>query len=299
MSRAILVCFHKYTNYGGQYYEPILDFFLASMKKFADEYDKIYFIDSNWEIGKSLGDIRILNEVKGEIIRVNPSLRYFDAYKEVLPQIEEDLVLFMDNDTLVYKPNKIAQTFSLLKYYPYDVVSIYDTIGEKTFPELNGKSKFCPYWFATRKELLIKYLDIDWGPNMPEYETLGKLTQKMLEDRVRPYEWPEDKSSIYIDGTKTDEKGKDLGYYHIRAGSVPAVLLAWRKHDYEKFFEYIKTSPQREYLRQIMWYWYMTVVKGSVSSEMLLKITDMLIDIGIEAENWENYKDKFIKYHGL
>ena len=48
----------------------------------------------------------------------------------------------------------------------------------------------------------MKYLDIDWGPNMPEHETLGKLTEKMLDDGVRPYEFEEDKNSIYFDGTK-------------------------------------------------------------------------------------------------
>ena len=80
----------------------------------------------------------------------------------------------------------------------YDVVSIYDSCGTYKTDKLNGKNKFCLYWFASRKELLMKYLDVEWGPNMPEYETLGKLTEVMLKDGIRPYEWEEDKSSLYF-----------------------------------------------------------------------------------------------------
>ena len=72
--------------------------------------------------------------------------------------------------------------------YKYDVVSIYDTIGTYKTDKLHGKNKFCPYLFATRKELLMKYRDIDWGSNMPESETLGKLTKAMLDDGLKPYE---------------------------------------------------------------------------------------------------------------
>lgn len=105
-TRAILSTWHKYTPYGGELYKPILNFFLSNLKKYKDEYDQLYLLDSNWGIPES-------NDYK--VIKVNPSLRYYDAYKEVLPQIKEDLVLFMDNDTLVYKSGIIKRTFDLLE----------------------------------------------------------------------------------------------------------------------------------------------------------------------------------------
>jgi len=41
MTRAIVVAFHKYTPFGGEFYEPILDFFLQQMKKYKDEFRQI------------------------------------------------------------------------------------------------------------------------------------------------------------------------------------------------------------------------------------------------------------------
>ena len=291
-SRAILVCFHKYTTFGGQFYEPILDFFLASMKKYENEYDQLYLIDSNWEINPEK-----IKDMKAQIVRVNPSLRYYDVYKAILPQVKEDLVLFMDNDMVVYRKNTIYNTFAQLdnsyqfiKTGEYGVVSIIDEIGEYKTDKLKNGNKFCPYWFAARKELLMKYRDVDWGV-APFSETLGYLTEAMLNDDVKVYEWPEDKSSIYFEGMQDGEKGKDLGYMHIRAGSSSAVLLAWKnspehKHSYE---DYLKTQPKNETLRHCAWYRYMGGDAGEIT-----------IDLGINyQEFWVEYYNKFKEYHGL
>ena len=155
MTKAIVMCFHKYTPFGDQFYEPLLDFQIQTLKKYKDEFDMVYFIDSTWDIKWTPER----NWNKCTVIKVNPSLRYYDAYKQVLPQIKEDLVLFMDNDMVVYKEDQIARTFEILsltrtpdpnKQFVHDVVSIYDTIGKRHYAELNNKSKICPYWFATR-----------------------------------------------------------------------------------------------------------------------------------------------------
>jgi len=302
MTRAICVAFHKYTPFGDEFYEPLLDFFLQQIKKYEDEFDRLYIVDSNWNI-----DPLKLVDIQSTVIKVNPHLRYYDAYKEILPQIKEDLVLFMDNDMVVYKHWRIDTTFNILdtsktnwflngKKVSADVVSIYDTIGEKTFTKLNGKSKFCPYWFATRKELLMKYLDVDWGSNMPQYETLGKLTEVMLNDGIKPYEWEEDKTNILFDGTQDGEKGKDLGYYHIRAGSTPAYLLATRKEgSMDTYWEYIRNQPKNEYLRQLAWYWYMC----SETKNMEIDLTPILRDALVPVQLFVTYMENFKLYHGL
>ncbi len=306
MKRAIIVAFHKYQPYGGEFYEPILDFFVASMKKYRDEYDTIYFVDSNWEIGER-GDIK---EIGGEVLRVDPSLRYYDAYKAVLPQVKGDLVLFLDNDMVIYQKGIIELAFKLLampvEVDDYDVVSIYDTIGEFKTDKLNGKNKFCPYFFATRKELLLKYLDVDWGPDMPYCETLGHLTEAMLKDGIRPYEFPEDKSNMLFDGSFSTSNGikksKNLGYYHIRAGSTPALLLAYKEHDPEKYWEYLKNQPKSEYLRQLAWYFYMCGVVDSlhaIGNEIYYPILEIAKDSGLDEAQWHEYFDKFRDYHGL
>lgn len=299
MTKAIIVAFHKYTPFGDEFYEPILDFFLANMKKYEDEYDQLYLVDSNWNI-----KFEKMTNAKITCAKVSPHLRYYDAYKQILPLIKEDLVLFMDNDMVVYKPGKIKLTFDLLQdYYDFengrgqtyvksDVVSIYDTIGTYKTDKLNGKNKFCPYWFATRRDLLMKYRDVEWGPNMPEHETLGKLTEAMLVDGIKPYEWEEDKSNCLFD-SQDGEMGKNLGYYHIRAGSTPAYLLATKKYgDIKTYWDYINNQPQNEYLRQCAWY---DLMMPDINPYFL----NMLNDMKVTPEDFYEYMHRFKNYHGL
>ena len=147
MTTAILTAWHRYTPYGSEFYAPILDFYLQNMKKYQNEFDMLYILDSNWNID-GIKDEWGINNIK--IIKTDPSLRYYDAYKKVLPEIKEDLVLFIDNDMVIYREGIIKKLFDLLN--DYDVVSIYESIGEYKTDKLNGKNKFTPYFFATRKE---------------------------------------------------------------------------------------------------------------------------------------------------
>lgn len=302
-SRAIVQAYHKYTLFGGEYYEPILDFQIKTLGKYKDEYDKVYFMDSNWEIDKSK-----LGNLNAEIIRISPNLRYYDGYKEVLPQVKEDLVLFMDNDVVVYKDKIIDTTFSIveagehtgiLRFPQVDVVSICASIGNQHFPEIGGNSQFSLHWFATHKDYLMKYIDLEWGPNMPEHETFGAVTKAMIEDKVRHFEIEEDMTNILYNGTKDRDKGKDLGHYHIRAGATPAYLLATKySPEHEKtYWEYIKNQPKSEYLRQCAWYYYMMPKIPEYSRPFMEMLTDMGIDpLG---GTWIDYLRNFIKYHGL
>src|ERR1700731_4003902 len=98
MSRAILVPFHKYTPFGGEYYKPLFDFYLKQMNQYAKEFDKLYLLDSTWNFDLTNYDYENQKIKNIEIIKVDPSLRYYDAYKAVLPKIKESCVLFMDND---------------------------------------------------------------------------------------------------------------------------------------------------------------------------------------------------------
>ena len=143
----------------------------------------------------------------------------------------------------------------------------------------------------------MNYLGIDWGDKMPEYETFGKLTEEMLNDGIKPYEIEEDKSNILFDGTQDGEKSKDLGWYHIRAGSTPTVLLAWKENAPETYQEYLRSQPRSEYFRQFMWLWFMTTETGNM--EVGRKITEALTDMGVTPDEWTEYTERFIKYHGL
>ena len=294
MTSAIMMSWRNYQPYGDEFYRPLWYGFLNNLKLWAHEFDKLYILDSQWNFTQE--DIRQLSLVKDnfEIIVTDPSLRYYDAYKKYLPQVKEDLVMYLDNDMVIYKSEVVEKVFAILETDQRQnidgVVTIYDTIGEYKTEKMRGKNKFCPYLFATRTELLKRYLDVDWGPDMPYCETLGHLTEKMLEDGIRPFELEEDKSNILFDGTKDGEKSKDLGYYHIRAGSTPAYLLAEKKYgNPETYWKYLKEQPKSEYLRQVCWYNYMGGDAGEIT-----------YDLGLSyQEFWVEYFYKFREYHGL
>lgn len=303
MTRAVITPFHAYTPFGQEYYEVLLDFYLAQMKKFEDEYDMLYLIeDDNWKL-----DPKKIEGMKAKIVHVDVSLRYYDAYKAVLPQVEEDLVMFLDDDIVIYREGLINFTFlSLQKHYilsrldwdeGYDVVTIMDTIGTYTTDKLKLGNKFCPYLFTTKKDLLMKYLDSDWAPDMPYCETLGHLTEAMVKDEVRVLELEDDKSNFLFDGTKDGEKSKDLGYYHIRAGSTVAYLLATRAHgDKKTYWDYLNNQPKSELLRHLAWYSYMNHRTEHASEG---DIEQMWKDLQLPPEKWANYLWDFGDYYNL
>lgn len=289
-TRAVVVAFHKYTPFGDEFYDPILKFFLKNYRAFwKDEIDQLYILDSTWNVEPS-DDY--------EVIKVDPSLRYYDAYNLVLPQIKEDAVMFMDDDTVIYKKGIVKKVFDALSIrymnafadHMYDVVSIYDTIGDYKTDKMGGKNKFCPYFFAARTETLMKYRGVEWGPHMPHSETLGYLTEVMLSDGLKPFEFEEDKNSLYIDGSRDGETGKDLGYYHIRAGSTIAYLLATKYYgDYGTYLDYLKNQPKNEYMRHFAWY---CTMNESID-------TPFLADAGVKVTKFLKYLLEFQKYHKL
>lgn len=322
--RAVAVCFHNYVPmYDSRYFQVLLGYFIQNLERCKDEFDMLYIIDSNWKTTASDVD-KIEESLSGKVIilRADENLRYWDAYRTNLHRIKEESILFIDNDTVIYRKGVIDGIFRKVEE-GYDVVSIFDTIGTLTerinqrWPIMGGQSKFCLYFFASRLDLL-KSINGEWATlNYPigtfikelDYttvegdwvETLGELTFKMLDKGIKALEVPEDKTSIIIrDGEilKDGRGSNDLGYYHIRAGSSPAFLLTHRNFgDKETYLDHINGQPHSEYLRQFAWYWianenpYFNVPKEDIYA--------VLNDCNIDHDLWMVYIKDFKEYHGL
>ena len=254
---AIVTSFHNYCGgMDSMYFDVIFDYYISNFNKYwRDEVDHLYLLDSNWNIE--------IDDPKITVIKTDPNDRYYDVYKKVLPGIKEGLIGFLDNDMVIMRKNIIKPIFDVLKMGKAGVCSIYDTCGTYKTDKLNGSNKFCPYFFFTSKDLLMNYLDCEWGPNLPEHETLGKLTELMLNDGVVPHEIEEDKTV----------KGKGLGYYHIRAGSSTAYLLTTRNFGNKKTYDdYIKNQPDSETLRHADWYEKMGGDSSQIKEDIRKKI---------------------------
>lgn len=311
MKLAAVVPFHKYTPFGGKFYEPLFNYFMKNYNEFwKTEVDKLYILDSTWGINIS----ELPPEI--EVIKIDPNLRYFEAYEKIIPTIKEDVVVFLDDDMVIHREGIIEGAYDQIGE-GYDVVSIYDTIGPLTgmvnakWPFMKGKTKFCPYFFMARTKLLQSIPNLRLGPVhygsrefIPELnyftvdgdwgETLGEATIKLLAAGAKAYEMEEDKDSIYFDGVK-DGDGKKLGYYHIRAGSTPAYLLATKAEgDPKTYDDYLKNQPKREYLRQVAWY-----LQMCRTNEERTDALSLVADAGIPALEFMDYLQKFSDFHGL
>ena len=252
VTRAVVVAFHNYCyTMDHKYFDVMFEYFMDNFHKYwKDEVDRLYLIDSTWSIEDEDVDCISLEtgykeeDPKIQIIKVDASTRYYDAYKQILPKIQEDLVLFMDNDMVISQKGKVASAFESLEK-DFDVVTIMDTIGTWTTDRLKLGNKFCPYFFATSKNLLMGFRYSHWEPKMPEYETLGDLTRDMVNAGVKVLEIEDDKNHPPI----------NPDFYHIRAGSVPAYLLTTKHYgDANTYWEYIKNQPASETLRHCWWY---------------------------------------------
>lgn len=237
MTKAVLVNFHNYCwTMDHKYFNVMFDYFMKNFKEvWYDEVDKLYILDSHWDA--------VYDDPKVVILKAPEQLRYYDVFKWALPEVKEEAALFVDNDTVIYREGVITNTFLPLEE-DYDVAAIYDTIGTFQTDKMNGKNKLCFYWCAMKTKTLMKYRHVDWSSNMPETETFGELTKVLLGDDMKMLEIEEDKTDI----------GKNLGYYHIRAGAVPAYLLT-TKHfgNLGTYWDYLNTQPESEILRHCNW----------------------------------------------
>jgi hypothetical protein len=241
MTRAVIVSFRNYVwTEPHKYFDVMFDFFIKNFKEhWYNEVDKLYILDSCWDA--------VYDDPKVEIVKVDQQLRYYEAYKEFLPKIKEDLILFVDNDMVIQKPGIIKHTFDIIELGEVNVVTIMDTIGTwRAAPaRLRLGNKFCPYYFATKKDLLMKYRYADWAPNMPDYETLGDLTIEMVNDGLRIHEIEDDKN----------DPPKDSAFYHIRAGSTIPYLITTKYSDQPlAYWDYLKNQPASELLRHCDWW---------------------------------------------
>lgn len=255
MTKAVLVNFHNYCwTMDHKYFDVMFKFFMACFKEvWYDEVDKLYILDSHWDA--------TYDDPKVVILKAPEQIRYYDVFKWALPEVKEEAVLFVDNDMVIYRQGVVTEAFDKLEE-GYDVAAIYDAIGTFQTDKMNGKNKLCFYWCAMKTQMLMKYRNIEWSSNMPETETFGELTKAILADNLKLFELEEDKS----------DDGKDLGYYHIRAGAVPSYLLTTKYFgDPKTYWEYLKTQPESEIIRHCDWFDKMGGDSSEIRKDLLEK----------------------------
>lgn len=323
MSRAIVINFKNSvpTPKTSDFFKVIFGYALQNFKLWEDEYDKVYVVDSSWDFSPE--EKEALNKAtngKNVIIQTDPNLCYTEAWKLILPRIEEDKVLFLHDDTVIYKKGFIKKVFDELD--EHGVVSAFETIGtltdriNKKWPVMSGHSNFASCLFGIKVELLKPFEDFPFemthhyevGTYIPELdyttvegdwmETLGRAAIKLLGQGEKILELEQDKSNLFFKTPPSVEKNTITEWHHIRYGIAIARMLTNKYHGWPtQYQEDLQQPAIIENLRKLAWYWISNKNPYFTVDEKYL--WELLADANVDKEEWLNYLEDFKKFHGI
>lgn len=318
MNRAVVIPFHKHmANFSGNFQEPIVESFIRHLSIWSDEFDKLYIIDGKSGFNEDQKDrIRL---IKQNVVFWEPKRdgHHWIQYRDFLPLVEEESILCLDQDFLIWKKGIIDNWFKAVEG-DFDVAIALDgssSFDLKTkildkFPLLLSieNIKMVSSCFLITKTMLQKIGDCELAPihyeigtYIPEldyttkegdwFDSFGLFSIKLFAQNPKIYQIEDDRSIIVTDGKKyrQDASSKKLGYYHVRNGSAPIFLLAHRKNNDPQFLDYINAQPKEETLRLFAWYWLMGGKK--FMDKVLFK------ELGIDYNYWLNYIVDFKEFH--
>src|SRR3990167_1714401 len=290
-SKAAIIPFFNY-GYGNE--QLLWKFFLLQAKKWAKYVDKIYVIDSGCNLLTFEG---IPNNLE---IVTKPPQSHWQNMNEAIRAAKEDLLLLLDSDMIIYNPEFIKEEFEAMERIKIDVITIFDSSGgidlSKEFSMMGEndfrfeRRRFCPYLCFIRKSKLRP--DFDFTPLSGENwtDSMGKVTEQLLEDNTRVVELPDDRSTISLedDGRITScqwldtppkiwatKENPNYGYYHIRNFGGGLKILK------EGEFGLV---PKREGNRLLAWVYVVGEKVGNYFGNM-------------KSASFEIYLEEFKKYH--
>lgn len=264
MSRAVIVPFFANQVKKPHYNLMIWEFFKLQMDKWIQYVDKVYVIDSGVGITQ-------VSDPKIQIIHKHADSHWANM-NEAVALAKEDLICLLDSDMVIYDPIVIDEGFSILEDLEYDVVSILDGSGgvdmshHKVMRKNSRRSerrRFCPYLCFMRKNILRAGFDFTPRGGEQWTDSMGPITEQILDDGYRVYELQDDRSTIVLTdegtvhsyqwldgGSWAREECPDLGYYHIRnyGGAVSLIGL-----NDKEMSDILAVMPSTEFFRLQAW----------------------------------------------
>jgi len=303
MSRAVIVPFFKYASHTSKY-KCLEKYFQAHMPLWIDEIDHLYIIDSDW-------GITIPESDKITIFRAGTGSHWGNLNKYI-PQIKESQFMIIDDDTIFTRSGVVDGIFSKLD--DHDIVSMTDNSGalglDKKFKffeaneDRDVRQRFTPYLFACRTEFFNSIGPYDFTPltGAGWTDSMGLISQQLMEKDPRIFELPEDRSTLYfVDGEYKEtpflDNGnfkwsqicpKDYGYYHIRNFGTAVNFLEMDPASYQRL---VQITPRQEAFRLLAW---LNVVSGE---EYEGDIIGVVRDYGVSAGQFLDYFRCFVLFH--
>lgn len=318
MTRAICIPFHRYHPHVGDRYRVYFEYFKKSLELWGGESNRFYLIDSDWGFSESdFGKDYPLGGLGIRLIEKSANGSHWDNLRKAAKEITEDHVLFMDQDMLIWDAEIIENWFNQAQ--EVDVLTAFDSSGgmvdkiQARYPMMktNSRARMGTYTFILNRKALalmshtelapirykpgvyIKELDRvakkgDW------LDSFGYLTLRYLYNNFEFGRIHDNRASIHlVDGKVVEEKGELInGYYHIRNGNLPILMLDQDNDEYRDQFEHLlEITPKQEILRILAW-----LVWIGIGEESL---TEALRILSIDRPTWHNYYKEFQTFHSL
>lgn len=306
MTKAAIIPFFRYEPVYQDNYKVLFKFFQRHFFKWGEFVDKAYIIDSGCNFTPQ--DILPYDTAnKLEIIK-KPAQSHWQNMNEVVREVPEPLLLLLDSDTIIYDRNVVKTYFDALETLDDDVWTIFDTSGgvrlAERFPIMaenknrGERRRFCPYLCFLRKSILRSNFDFTPIGGEQWMDSMGSITQEILEDHCNVQELQDDRSTISLedDGRITScqwldsspkkwalEENPDLGYYHIRNFGGGLKILN------EGTFGLV---PGREARRLLAWVY----ILGEKTKTFIPAISQRLFTGG-QVGKWAEYYEDFKNYH--
>ena len=313
MSYAAIIPFFKYEPALNGSEKVLFRFFQLQLRHWIHLVDKVYIVDSGCGITKDDLLPELKEHPKVEII-TKPPQSHWQNMNETIRHAKEDVVLLLDSDMVIYDWEKLHKLKWLFEQGEYHGMGIFDSSGGVAYdnPLMQEnenrfeRRRFCPYFFFLRKDALRE--DFDFTPRGGKNwtDSMGTVTEQLLEDKKRIFELPDDRSTISLEDTGeithvqwldappkkwAMRENPDKGFYHIRNFGAALQLDVYSQTDEEKFQELVNTMPQREALRLIAWYWVILEKLGDSR-----KPSRTVIAYGMDSI-WPEYMKQFRRYH--
>lgn len=307
MTRACVLVFFQYFPRIDNQYQTQSTVFFNQVMKWMQYVDNFYIASGDWDF-KSLPE-----NTKLHIEDMRSHWHYLNTLTEM---VEEDSILYLDPDILVYDPEVINKGFEALENY--DVAGILDNSAtlplENKFdlfkPNKNRgvRRRFTPYMTFIKTDLVK---GLDFTPVAGKYDSMGYLTHEVMKKGANYFEFEDDRNTLRLekDGTMTKDtwldgspylwstphdKIKDLGYYHVRNSSVGLSMLKEFKSDHSAYERRKATMPFSEVIRLLSWQYLYDELSGE---DWRVEYEPVLNDLGVSGEMWNSYIQELHNYY--
>jgi len=318
LTRALCIPFHRYQPHTTDHYRVFFDYFLKSLDVWGPEIDALYLIDSDFNFTDD--DIAILHTKcpKVTILPTKGDKSHWGNIRRAAGAISESLVLFMDQDMLVWEAGVIDSWFK--DATTYDVVAPFDSSGgmqeviHKRYPGLAemNKLRIGTYFFILNRKALTVMEHCNLAPihyepgamikelnNVAEpgdwLDSFGYFTLRLLHNNFTIKALHDPRDDIYLENgeiTSDPDGATSCGYYHIRNGNLPVYLLSSDNEEHSADLKHaLEITPAREILRIMAWHQF---IRGDEMPSLAL-----LPHLDITKGEWDVYFGKFKEYHEL